>query len=174
MDRVSNRPQNGFPVDWAEIQITQTVALQNSLLEQHSSLYRWLLGARLAANGGAAVAVTGLTDLGLTAKLLSVSMFSAGVILSIITAELDQAAIQKGLAPNLRMLGFWVKFKNSGVYDEEAINKIITDSESVAKSNRGGKIVGWLSLAMFALGIAGASLSGVVAAQRTAVIQKAK
>ena len=161
MDQQEEHNQKGFTVDWAGIQITQAVSLQNSILEEHSALYRWSLGARLAANGGAAVAVAGLDALSLAAKVIAISMFSFGVILAILSAEFDQTALQKGLLPNLRMQAFWVKFKGTGVYDEASMEEIIDQSRLVAKSNRGGRIAGWLSLLLFASGIAIAGVAAV-------------
>lgn len=174
MDQQEGHNQKGFTVDWAGIQITQAVSLQNSILEEHSALYRWLLGARLAANGGAAIAVAGLDALSLLAKLIAISIFSLGVILSILSAEFDQIALQKGLLPNLRMQAFWVKFKGTGVYDVAAMDEIIAQSRLVARSNLRGRISGWLSLLLFACGIAVAGVSEVCAPTRANSVQNGK
>ena len=157
--KTDNIEQTAFLQQWAETQIIATSALQNLLLEQHSALHRWILASQLAVNGGAAVAVLNSNAIQDAAQIFAVASFTVGILAAFLCAELDQKSLQHGLTPNIRMLGFWVKFKHTGDFDEASMQEILGDSVLASQKTALSRIAGWLPIVMFAIGVFGAGLS---------------
>ena len=147
---------DGFK-EFVDLQIQQVSQLHQSILEQHHALYRWILAARLTINGGGAVALLGQNAVEGISLVVALSCFFVGIIAAVVGAELDQGALEKGIGPNLQMLGFWIKAKATGQFAGDRMSQLINDAGNLKKFSRPGKIVGNVSLVSF---VAGAIIAG--------------
>jgi hypothetical protein len=146
--------------EWAETQVTQQQKLYESMLDQHSALYRWILAARLSVNGGAAIAILNADQIDPKSALISLMLFVVGVLSAILAAEFDQKSLQAGFGPNALITGFWSKARVTGQFNATRLAEFGQASAAAAKECVAGKRAGWLSIIAFVLGVAvsGASL----------------
>jgi len=145
--------------EYAEAQMVQQAKLFEAKLEQHSALYRWILAARLSINGGVAIAVLSAAGIDGRASLISLALFSVGVVSAIIAAEFDQKALEKSFHVDADALGFWSKAAATGNFDATRLSEISQKAVVAAARNLPGKVAGWISLGTFICGVTVIGLS---------------
>ena len=138
----------------AREEIATLIEGRRSLTEQHLQSFRWLVASLLAINSGAIIAVLNLANLVGAVKVQASSLFTLGVILSLMVAYSSQK-LCNFLIPTLQeKIGYWLGVVQDGELCPEADKEISSKAQKILKFKWVPECFGWLALAAFIGGLA--------------------
>ena len=158
----------------ARMEMASISDARNRLMDEHSASFRWLIASLFAANGGALITLGTSELIPPDSRIWACGWFTCGVLVSLLTAWLNQKLIQRGLAPMVALIAFWGCIAHGLDFDEEKHKVLIADLQSALKRSWPVQVSGWLSAAMFTFGVVAAGTgyhNGIVNAKIPPTVQ---
>jgi hypothetical protein len=128
------------------------------VMETIASASRWVTTSLLAINGGAAIAILN-HPMATNGKLLSTSLFAAGVLSALASAQSGIRAGNRLMGPMGDALGYWITVKHDGHRVADLEGHEVRLAALVKKAARVPAFLGYLSVALFTAGLISAALS---------------
>ncbi|GGB88112.1 hypothetical protein GCM10011494_03020 [Novosphingobium endophyticum] len=138
----------------AEVEFSNSLALQARLLDENGATFRWLLASLLAVNGGSAVAILTAEKISGKAMILGGGAFSIGVFFALLLAFFTMKSTERMVAPLGTLSGFWLAAIESGDIDLKALAKAKLKMQKQLKPTKcASNFCGWASAMFFIAGV---------------------
>jgi hypothetical protein len=147
----------------AEIQLESTVATKNSLLDEHSASFRWLMASLLAINGTGLISMKDVMGSGGIWTVSAIGSFYIGLCAALSVAWLSQRSVQAMIAPLSDLVAHWTMAAATGGFSVESHRQIVARFDEAQRSMKKPRIAGFISISAFTVGLVFLSLAGQTA-----------
>jgi hypothetical protein len=126
---------------------------RNSLLEEHSSSFKWLMASLLAINGGGLLGLKDIDESLSVMGLIAGGFFYLGIAGALLVAWLGQRSARALLEPLSELTGFWKAVSVTGYFAEDDHKAILERMKTSIGQAKYPAWAGWVSFASFSLGL---------------------
>ena len=137
---------------FAELEIERQSSSIDRMLDQHIADFKWLTASLLLLNSGGSAAILNSTSISNHGKLISASLYLAGIALALLIGVASQKFAIKTLSPTIGYRAFWIAVSQGEIFDPEAERQAIEKIQAAAKKAWIVPALGWLSAAAFLAG----------------------
>ena len=136
----------------AQHELQNATESRRTILEEHSSAFRWLLASLLAINGGGIVVSKELFAAAPLASVISDGFFVLGIMCALLTAWFSQRANRAMIQPLSEMVAFWIACIETNDFDPEVFKEASASMAPALKKARPTQLCGWVSASAFLIG----------------------
>lgn len=137
----------------AAAEVASFTTAKQTILEEHSASFKWLMASMLAINSCGLIKVSDLNSLQAMHQLAASIAFLVGILAALAIAWLGQIASRRMIEPLALAIAFWTITSATGEFDEEEHSEIIAKIQASVKSGNRSRWAGWLSTIAFSAGV---------------------
>jgi hypothetical protein len=137
---------------FAELEVERQSASIDRMLDQHIADFKWLTASLLLLNSGGSAAILNSASISNQGKLISASLYLAGIALALLIGVASQKFAIKTLSPTIAYRAFWIAISQGEVFDPELERQAIENIQVTAKRAWIVPALGWLSALAFLAG----------------------
>ena len=134
-------------------EVSSCISAKQTIIEEHSASFKWLMASMLAINAGGLLKVGELESVSPAHQLTAAVAFLIGILAALAIAWLGQIAGRKMIEPLAQAIAFWTMTSATGEFDEEEHNQVIANIQKSLKFGTRSRWAGWLSVLAFTTGI---------------------
>ena len=139
----------------AEVNLNVILSLQNRLLDENSSAFRWILASLLTINGGAAIGSISTEFVTIQGKFCGGVAFSSGIFFALMLAYVTTFSVKATTQPLVALIDLWTTAAITGEVDPSDLEAKQAEVRSSVKPwSLISHLFGWLSFFSFAIGLA--------------------
>jgi len=134
-------------------EVESGISAKQTILEEHSASFKWLMASMLAINAGGLVKCADVVGIPSSWRLVAAISFLVGVLAALAIAWLGQRAARAMLTPLGEMIAFWTLVSATARFDETEHKKLLANVQASVASGQKSRWAGWLSTIAFAVGV---------------------
>jgi len=151
---------------FAELEVERQSASADRLLNQHVADFKWLTASLLLLNSGASVAILNTPSVSNNGKMVSGSLYLAGIVFALLVGVASQKFAMKSLPGVIGYRALWLSISQGDTLDLDAERQAIGTIQAAAKRAWIVPALGYASAALFLAG----SLTGGLHLVETATV----
>jgi hypothetical protein len=102
----------------AEFVLSNTLELQNRLIDEISAAFRWLMASLLAVNGGSALALLSSDSIERCGVIVAGALFTIGTFSALLLGFFTLKSAERAIQPISSMVEFWLTARHVGEFEQ--------------------------------------------------------